>query len=663
MELRRVPHLPLLVALAAAVGALVTPRVPWPWPLGFALPALLLAHCARRQALRPAHILGTAIVAAGIIAALRAFEPAEDVVPLASSLVGPLVFFALRGRSGDLRQALFFGLCAATVGMILDAAHAWPFVALFGVAATATLTLETTSRARAARAAVRLARASGLASSARLVGVILACAAIALCLHELLRALPVPRTGTHSASARHAPSPSLRQGLNDRFDLGSGGSWLDVLRDLQANTLATVDAEGGRVEDDLYLRFTYFDLAGANRWTTERMITRAQPTPGAWELQPRSRWWRTTSYTITRAPQTNGHLFLPPGTWRVDDIAGIEGHADLRLLREATPSGDTLRYRVRIHEVPQDLTGTAITPGFASLVTLPESLLTDDITQLAERYSARAGQDPFRRALSIAESLRHDYTYSRREPTGPYGDALRNFLFAERRGYCMYFASAMAVLLRAQKIPCRVGVGLYGGRQDPQIASRRMYGDADAHAWVEIPFLGCGWVVFDPTPPEARAAAGRALDALEGPLARTDTQEGTTTASDGSPLHWGWAAALLAALLMVPRWRRAERAAGTRADSLPDAHPARRHLDRLLAELHAQRRVRDRGEPLGCYVRRVAPTEETASVVGDGVAAFEEVRFGRVAWSAEHDARMQAAVTAVRAMGVVEEVPEAAEPT
>ncbi len=203
MELsRRLPHLPLFVALAAAVGALVTPRVPWPWPLGFALPALLLALCARRQALRPPHILGTAIGAAGIIAALRALEPVDDVVPLASSLVGPLVFFALRGRSGDLRQALFFGLCATTVGMILDAEHAWPFVALFGLAATATLALETTSRARSARAAVRVATAGGLASSARVAGVILACAAIATCLHELLRALPVPRTGTHSANNR-----------------------------------------------------------------------------------------------------------------------------------------------------------------------------------------------------------------------------------------------------------------------------------------------------------------------------------------------------------------------------------------------------------------------------------------------------------------------------
>lgn len=657
------PYLPLFVALAAAVGALVTPRVPWPWPLCFALPALLLALCARRQALRPPHILGTAILAAGSIAALRAFEPADDVVPLASSLLGPLVFFALRGRSGDLRQALFFGLCATTVGMILDAAHAWPFVVAFGVSATVTLAMETMARARAARAAVRVARAGGLVTSARLAGVVLACAAIAACLHEILRALPVPRTGPQTADGRRTQAPSLRQGLSDQFDLGSGGSWLDVLRDLQGNALASVEVEGGPVADDLYLRFTYFDLAGANRWTTGRVVTRPQPTPDAWDLRQRSRRWRTTSYTITRAPQVNGHLLLPPGAWRVEGIADIVGHADLHLLREAKPSGDTLRYRVRAHDVPQDLTGHAIAPAFASFVTLPESLLEDDITGLAERYTARAGNDPFRRALAIAEALRRDYTYTRREPTGPYGDALRNFLFAERRGYCMYFASAMAVLLRAQRIPCRIGVGLYGGRPDPQIAGRRVYGDADAHAWVEIPFLGFGWVVFDPTPPEARAAAGRALDALEGPLTRTEAQQSATTAGDAAPLHWGWAAALLAALLMVPRWRRAERVIGPRADSLPNAHPARRHLDRLLAELHAQRRWRDRGEPLGCYVRRVATSTETARVLDDGVAAFEEVRFGRIAWSAEHAARMQAAVTTAHAMGVAAEVAEAAEAT
>jgi transglutaminase-like putative cysteine protease len=85
-------------------------------------------------------------------------------------------------------------------------------------------------------------------------------------------------------------------------------------------------------------------------------------------------------------------------------------------------------------------------------------------------------------------------------------EALDTFVFDTRVGYCEYFATAMAVMLRASDIPARVAVGFLPG--DP-IASTDVDGverttyevrSSDAHAWVEVLFPGQGWIKFDPTP-------------------------------------------------------------------------------------------------------------------------------------------------------------------
>jgi transglutaminase-like putative cysteine protease len=86
-------------------------------------------------------------------------------------------------------------------------------------------------------------------------------------------------------------------------------------------------------------------------------------------------------------------------------------------------------------------------------------------------------------------------------------DALEDFVLEDRVGYCEYFATAMAVMLRATGIPARVAVGFLPGEvtapADPS-AGRELteftVSTSDAHAWVEVLFPGYGWVTFEPTP-------------------------------------------------------------------------------------------------------------------------------------------------------------------
>jgi hypothetical protein len=71
-------------------------------------------------------------------------------------------------------------------------------------------------------------------------------------------------------------------------------------------------------------------------------------------------------------------------------------------------------------------------------------------------------------------------------------------LLQTKQGYCEYFASAMVMMLREQGIPARYVVGYLPGREQPD--GSWLVDRSAAHAWVEVYYVGHGWVEFDPTP-------------------------------------------------------------------------------------------------------------------------------------------------------------------
>ena len=66
-----------------------------------------------------------------------------------------------------------------------------------------------------------------------------------------------------------------------------------------------------------------------------------------------------------------------------------------------------------------------------------------------------------------------------------------------RAGYCEYYASEMAILLRKAGIPTRVAYGFLPGSR--ALDGLETVTDAEQHWWVEVYFPHNGWVEFDPT--------------------------------------------------------------------------------------------------------------------------------------------------------------------
>jgi protein-glutamine gamma-glutamyltransferase len=100
-------------------------------------------------------------------------------------------------------------------------------------------------------------------------------------------------------------------------------------------------------------------------------------------------------------------------------------------------------------------------------------------------------------------------------------DAVDDFLFESREGFCEHFAAAEAVLLRAVGVPTRLVTGFAGGTAQGDV---RVMRGTDAHAWVQVSAGGDRWFWTDPTAGATLAedrSAGRSVLAFlrdHGPL-------------------------------------------------------------------------------------------------------------------------------------------------
>lgn len=76
-------------------------------------------------------------------------------------------------------------------------------------------------------------------------------------------------------------------------------------------------------------------------------------------------------------------------------------------------------------------------------------------------------------------------------------DAIDAFLFDNKRGYCEFFASSFALLLRLSGVPARLVGGYYGGEYN-EMGGYYLVTEDSAHVWVEALVDG-RWLRLDPS--------------------------------------------------------------------------------------------------------------------------------------------------------------------
>jgi hypothetical protein len=132
-------------------------------------------------------------------------------------------------------------------------------------------------------------------------------------------------------------------------------------------------------------------------------------------------------------------------------------------------------------------------------------------TELARQMRERAGSDEAF-IQSILTKFGSEEFYYTLQPPALALDAVDDFLFNTKLGFCEHFASAFTVMARSVGIPARVVTGYQGGEFNP-MGGYFIVRQSDAHAWSEVWLEGRGWQRIDPTAAIAPERIERGLDA------------------------------------------------------------------------------------------------------------------------------------------------------
>jgi transglutaminase-like putative cysteine protease len=128
---------------------------------------------------------------------------------------------------------------------------------------------------------------------------------------------------------------------------------------------------------------------------------------------------------------------------------------------------------------------------------LPKGL-PERVTELAKQLTITS-TTPYDKAIAIQDYLRKlPYDPQIQLPSSGSFDAVDWFLFTQK-GYCDYFGTVMAIMLRTVGVPARLATGYLPGYYDYGRA-RYIVAEKDGHAWTEVYFPEFGWIDFEPTP-------------------------------------------------------------------------------------------------------------------------------------------------------------------
>jgi len=237
-----------------------------------------------------------------------------------------------------------------------------------------------------------------------------------------------------------------------------------------------------------------------------------------------------------------------------------------------------------------------------------QAVIPANITQDAYQVTEGATSD-YDALLDLQDWFRGpDFQYSLEAPVqegfdGSSVSAVSDFL-REKKGYCIHFASAFAIMARVLGMSSRIVVGYLPGTADTSKVTEGKpivytVSSSQLHAWPEVYFSGIGWVGFDPTKSLGTptgflpAAAGGGEDvspstapsqtptasvspstrADERGLRADDANTGAGAHAAANLLPWALGAAGIVLLLLVPLLlgalrRRRRDAAARRGDAL-----------------------------------------------------------------------------------------------
>lgn len=257
---------------------------------------------------------------------------------------------------------------------------------------------------------------------------------------------------------------------------------------------------------------------------------------------------RSFSYTATCAYQAP--VSQPD---QLDQIASIASRlnaqvvaqedGDTSALSQGQPDRSYLYLDQALPDELQELVDTARANGIAEV---PAIRRDADTSLNADGLSPRQTAQIAAMRYLVDFFANGDFTYSLDAPDGNGSSNLQTIanLLQNRQGYCVHYASALAVLGRTLGVPTRLVLGYRANASGAATTLENgvetvtyQATNHDLHAWTEAFIDNVGWVSFDITP--STGQSDPALDIPAGaetnrPTDQTDSQN-TPGSSDGNP--------------------------------------------------------------------------------------------------------------------------------
>ncbi|TWT93681.1 transglutaminaseTgpA domain-containing protein [Neorhodopirellula pilleata] len=255
------------------------------------------------------------------------------------------------------------------------------------------------------------------------------------------------------------------------------------------------------------LRVQVMDQFDGLRWTTSDQLDQPLGSFG----EPTSDRDDTRQLDFWFLEDLSGALPSPAGTRQVDGatpritggwiLRGEPVGLSMSLIasKVARLPNETRPSQTPVHTSEPQSTASRIEPnlfGVDESVETSLSRVAGSLTDGAMTNEAKAD--------AVQAFFHNEFQYSL--TTDLTGDAPPLVVFVEQRrpAYCVYFASAMALMLRTQGVPTRVVSGFAPTESNP-LTGRVTVRERDSHAWVEVwSEAEQRYLTYDPTPAASR---------------------------------------------------------------------------------------------------------------------------------------------------------------
>lgn len=249
-----------------------------------------------------------------------------------------------------------------------------------------------------------------------------------------------------------------------------------------------------------YWRSQTFDFYNGHVWVATPAQTQAMPADRPYfpNLVTLPQNYRLVRQHVQRLQPMKAAVFVTGDLLSADTPSTADWRASGDLI-DARVNANTYTADSRVQNVTVAQlrrAGTDYPASIRSYLALPDEL-PERVRDLAVRLTI--GQpSPYDQVMAIQDYLRQ-FPYTLKVPGVPTNREVADyFLFDLQKGYCDYFATTMAVMVRAVGIPARLVTGFSSGTYDYK-TNRFVVVEANAHSWVEVYFPRIGFVEFEPT--------------------------------------------------------------------------------------------------------------------------------------------------------------------